>query len=129
MELALNLAWIVLTALMYGLWMRFGLQVGSSRRAQFVALALVILILFPVISVTDDLMTAQNPAETDCCQRKGHACTNSQLTLQPVAALVAPAFSGQSSGSFQFAALGYLPAPLVRVPAMDSIQNRPPPAA
>jgi hypothetical protein len=129
MELALNLAWIVLTALMVGLWVRFAPHEGSSRRGQLVALALVILILFPVISVTDDLMTAQNPAETDCCQRKGHVCAIAQHTLHPSAALILPAFSGFSSGSFQSAAQGYLSTPLVKVPAMGSIQNRPPPTA
>jgi hypothetical protein len=129
MELALNLAWIVLTALMYGLWLRFAPQEGSSRRAQLIALALVILILFPVISVTDDLITAQNPAETDCCQRKGHACTNAHLPPHPVAAIILPPDSGQPAGTIHFSMQGNLLSPQVTIPAMGSMENRPPPAA
>ena len=37
---------------------------------QLVALLLLIVVLFPVISVTNDLMAAQNPAETDSVQRR-----------------------------------------------------------
>ena len=40
--------------------------------SQFVAMALVILILLPAISMTDDLIAAQNPAEVDCCARRDH---------------------------------------------------------
>lgn len=36
---------------------------------------------FPVISVTDDLVILQNPAELDCCARRqigtGHFCVRS----------------------------------------------------
>jgi hypothetical protein len=43
---------------------------GATRRTQMVALAVLILILFPVISVTDDLQAIQNPAEVDSCLRR-----------------------------------------------------------
>jgi len=69
METVLNLAWALLVMLMFGLWMRFAPHTGPNRRGdspriQFVALAVLILLLFPVISVTDDLQAIQNPAET-----------------------------------------------------------------
>jgi hypothetical protein len=129
MELTLNLAWMLLAALMFWLWMRHALREGASRRTQLVALAVVILILLPVISVTDDLMAAQNPAETDCCQRKDHVCSNAHSLPHAVAALALPVFTELSSDSLRLAAPRNLPAPLVEIPALTSIQNRPPPAA
>jgi hypothetical protein len=129
MELTLNLAWMVLATLMCWLWMRFTPQQGPTRRTQLVALALVILILLPVISVTDDLMAAQNPAETDCCQRKHHACSSEHPQLYAVAALSLPLLAGPSFGWRRVAVPRNLTTPQVKIPAMSSIQNRPPPAA
>lgn len=128
MELALNLAWMMLTALMCGLWMRYAPVKGVDRRTQFVALALVLLILFPVISVTDDIVMAQNPAETDYCQRKDHAVENAHVTLHPVAAAILPVITAVSSESSQLIQQGHLPALAATVRGMDRIQSRPPPA-
>jgi hypothetical protein len=129
MELTLNLAWMVLAMLMFWLWLHHAPRDGESRRTQLLALAVVILIMFPVISVTDDLLTAQSPAETDCCQRKAHACSNAlSSTPHMVADLALPVFAEFSFGHQRIAPLGNLPAPLVKIPAMGSIQNRPPPA-
>jgi hypothetical protein len=129
MELALNLGWMVLTALMCGLWLYHAPAKGASRRTQLIALAVVVLIMLPVISVTDDILMAQNPAETDCYQRKDHAGTSGHPTVHPVANTILLFFVPPSSDSFQSAALGNPLAPVVKVPATDSIQNRPPPAA
>jgi hypothetical protein len=129
MELFLNLAWIALAAAMCWLFMRYAPRERGDRRTQLVALALVILILFPVISVTDDLTMAQNPAETDCCQRKGHVYAGTHATLHPVAILISSTIAALCSHSFNFAAPAHMIAPHVSVPALDSIENRPPPAA
>jgi hypothetical protein len=128
MELFLNLAWMLLATLTYWLWVSYAPRKGADRRTQLVALALVMLILFPVISVTDDLMTAQNPAETDCCQRKGHVHVNDHPMLHPVPEFALPSFAAIHSGSTCFAVPDNLTAPPVKVPALHSIQNRPPPA-
>ena len=117
MELFLNLAWVALAALMFCLWLRFASHTGpdrriENRRAQFVALAVLLLILFPVISVTDDLQALQNPAETDTCQRRNHIVSNAH-SIFPT----------------RIAAPGRLPAPVIDHPALAPIQNRPPPAA
>ena len=72
MELVLNLAWAFLASIMVGLWLRLAVRTGVNLRMQFVALAVLLLILFPVISVTDDLQVAQNPAEADCLVRRDH---------------------------------------------------------
>jgi hypothetical protein len=129
MELVLNLAWALLAAIMVCLWTRFAPRNGANRRMQFVALAVLLLILFPVVSVTDDLQAAQNPAEADCLVRRDHACSTAHSILPHVAALPPPIFDGLSFGVRRIAAPG---ASLVRVsdhPALGPIQNRPPPVA
>jgi hypothetical protein len=134
MELLLNLAWALLAALMLCLWLRFAQRTGTERRMQdrrmqFVALALLLLILFPVISVTDDLQAIQNPAETDSCQRRDHIVASPHSIFPAGAALPLPVFAELSFGILRIAAPGSLRAPVVDHPALAPIQNRPPPAA
>src|ERR1035437_9217781 len=85
MELILNLAGLLVAAAMACLWLRWAPRKGFDRRTQLVALALLILILFPVISVTDDLLAAQNPAETDYLVRRDHLVSSAR-PIFPVAA-------------------------------------------
>lgn len=134
MELVLNLAWVMLAALMFCLWPRFAARTGlqkptQDRRMQFVALAVLVLILFPVISVTDDLQALQNPAEADCCLRRVHAVPNTNSIFPPVAALPVPVFAELSFAFVRLAAPGRLSAPVVDHPGLVSIDNRPPPVA
>ncbi len=129
MELTLNLAWMTLTALMLGLWMRHAPREGVSRRAQLIALAVIILILFPVISVTDDLMAAQNVAETDSCQRKDHVSSDNHCAHFAIAHSFLPTIAALYFGSEHVSVQHILPAPLVEIAAMTPIQNRPPPLA
>jgi hypothetical protein len=96
-----------------------------------VTLAVVIVILFPVISVTDDLQMAQNPAEADAyylSTRRDHVAVSSHSIFPTVATLPPPVFAEFSFGFLRFAAPGNRPAPLVEIPALASVQNRPPPA-
>jgi hypothetical protein len=132
MELALNLVWACLAVVLLRFWMRYDSQAGTSGQTQFVALALLILILFPVISVTDDLQMAQNPAEADAyylCTRRDHAVASPHSIFPVAAALPIPVFAGISFGHPRYAAPSNLAAPTVLNPALASIQNRPPPAA
>ncbi len=114
-----------------GLWLRMASQ-GSDGSAhwgiQLVALLLLIVVLFPVISVTDDLMAAQNPAETDSVQRR-----NLEVSVLHAAAICAdvPMDSWRT------------PDPQVRLrlrartqrvalpqaPALAPVEDRPPPIA
>lgn len=58
MELVLNAFWFVLALASFGLWWRRGLRCGPGYGARFhglVALCCVLFILFPAISMTDDL--------------------------------------------------------------------------
>jgi len=129
MELFLNLGWALSAALLVCIWLRFAARTGASRQTQLVALALLVLILFPVISVTDDLQAMQNPAEVDSCQRRGHAGLCAHAILAPVAALPSPVFSVFSEGLTRLATPAAIPSPVFDQPGLAPIQNRPPPVA
>ena len=81
MELTLNLVWLVLAVLLVKHWLSHTARGRARTLTHIAALGMLILILFPVISVTDDLVAAQNPAELDCCVRRIDAdfCTHSNL--------------------------------------------------
>ncbi|MGA3082617.1 MAG: hypothetical protein ABSD44_14800 [Terracidiphilus sp.] len=127
MELILNLVWLLLAILMVRVWLRHARRTGASTRTQIAALAMLILILLPVISVTDDLQTIQNPAEVDCA-RRNHAATSPHSIFHAIATLPPPVLAELSFGFSGFAAPAAFHAPLVEIPALSSIQNRPPPA-
>jgi hypothetical protein len=127
MELILNLAWALSAVAILCIWLRYARLAGASRRTQVVALAVLILILFPVISVTDDLQAMQNPAETDSCLRRVHAVSSPHSILPTVAALRPPVLAEVSFGILQVATPGSRPTPATSHPALQPIQNRPPP--
>jgi hypothetical protein len=129
MEIFLNLAWALSAVVFFSIWLRHSCHVGTDRRTQLVALAVLVLILFPVISVTDDLQAMQNPAEADCCLRRDHVVSNAHSLLPAVAALPPPAFAELPFGFLQLTAQGSLASPVVDRYALAPIQNRPPPAA
>jgi hypothetical protein len=70
-EFSLNLAWAAMATAMFILWLRVRSSRQSNGGMQLAALTVCILILLPVISISDDLMTAQVPAETDTSLRWG----------------------------------------------------------
>lgn len=130
MEIILNLVWALLTIFMVWAWIRTNGRTGHSRGGQIVAITLLIAILFPVISVTDDLMAAQNPAETDTCLRRDHLLPFHVHTPLPVVALPAvPAFLGIALGPSRYVSPQSLMPQSAYQPALASIQNRPPPVA
>lgn len=132
MELTLNLGWALVAVWILYAWVRMAPRTAMDRRTQFVALAVVIMILLPVISETDDLIAAQNPAEFDCSvyiARRDHDGSSPHSIVPAAAAPPAPAFAGLSFAYVHVAAPGYRAAPFVEHPALGPIQNRPPPAA
>lgn len=129
MELTLNLGWALVAVWMLCAWVRIAPHAVRDRRAQFVALAVVILILLPAISMTDDLLAAQNPAEIDCCVRRDHGCTNPHSIVPVTAALPLPVSRGIEFGFLQLSAPRLFSAPHVKSVAPGAIHNRPPPAA
>ena len=130
MELTLNLGWALVAMWMLCAWVRTAPRRATDRRIQMVALAVVILILLPAISMTDDLVAAQNPAEIDCCVRRDHDHgANPHSTLPPTTSFLPPSFAGISIIIVGIAAPSNLPSLFVENPSLAPIQNRPPPAA
>jgi hypothetical protein len=129
MELVLNLAWVLLATLMFSLWLRFAPPTGRDRHLQLVALTVLLLILFPVISVTDDLQAVQNPAETDSLLRRNHGCLPAQSIFPAVAALPLSAMAEAPFGFLGMTTPGIPQAPVFDEPALVPIENRPPPSA
>jgi hypothetical protein len=129
MELALNLGWTAMAIAMCWLWVRHAPHEGPGRRAQFIALALVLVSMFVVITMYDDMAMAQNPAETRCFQNDDklgphvHTPLHPAVTLAPTIAVEIPLSTFRSTGA------GSMPVPTMRVLVLSSIQNRPPPAA
>lgn len=130
MELILNLVGVFVAVAMVCLWLRWAPRAGLDRRTQLVALVLLILILFPVISVTDDLLAALSPAETDSCLRRDQVGSGAH-SMFPLAAEVTTALLVDLPfGLLRFAAPGTLPsAAVVKAPALAPIESRPPPTA
>jgi hypothetical protein len=125
----LNLEWVVLATLMCCLWVRHASREGPGRRAQFVALALVLVMMFVVISIYDDMAMAQNAVETRCFQREDDLAAHAHAPLHPAVALIPTLAAELRFSTFLYAVPGSLLVPTVKVPALSSIQNRPPPAA
>jgi hypothetical protein len=128
MELTLNLGWVLVAVWMLCAWLRVAPRAARERRAQFVALAVVILILLPAISMTDDLMAAQNPAEIDCSVRRDHGCLAPHSLVPVTTARPQPGFLAPESGFLQTRVPSLAAAPFVQNPSLNSIENRPPPA-
>ena len=129
MELTLNLGWVLLALWMLGAWLRIAPKAHRGRRAQLVALSVVILILLPAISMTDDLIAAQNPAELDCCARRDYDCLHAHASVLTSSARPEPAFGCQAAGVVQLLPRDLQANPLAKIPALASIRNRPPPSA
>jgi len=131
LELVLNLVGALVAAGLIGLWLRVASQGcdGSAHwRIQLVALLLLIVILFPVISVTDDLMAAQNPAETDSIQRR-----NLEVSVLHAAAVCADVPEDSWRAPDPQVRLRLLArtqrVSLPKAPALSPVENRPPPIA
>ena len=127
MELLLNLVWLLTAALLLRSWVRQSPRRGRNLTLQIAALAMLLLILFPVISVTDDLQAAQNPAETETLLRRGHFAS-SDPTSPAIASLPVPFFQG-----IALCALGLVLMAVVaqspQRPSLLRLEIRPPPAA
>ncbi len=129
MESLLNLVWVLMAVSCLCLWFRFGGRTGCDRRVSFVALVMLLIILFPVVSVSDDLWSVQNPAETDTCQRRAHRDLCLHTSLPAIATLPLPAFAELSFAIQRFSVSLHSSQPVPDNPALDPIQSRPPPIA
>ena len=134
MELVLNLVGVLVAACLVSAWLLLWFESSSLRSGRLaihlIALVLLIVIVFPVISVTDDLYQAQNPAETDSVQRRILAVSAipiatadfSGLRIDELLPLPEQQVVWRSSMEIACASLP-------RAPILRSIENRPPPTA
>jgi hypothetical protein len=130
MECALNLLWAALAAVMMRHWMRYAPRKGATRWVQAVALGASLLILFPVISLTDDLLVAQNPTDTlTLCSRREHVVAGPCSIFNGDAAPPPPVLSLISISFVRVGAPFYLPVLAVDNATLACIRSRPPPVA
>lgn len=130
MEIILNLAWALCSVTLAWLWIRNAESNPVPRHAQLLALAMVMLVLLPAISLSDDRMAMQGPAETDTCVRRalhldeGHPPVVPVSFAQPEQIFASLPWNGYAQMAIQTIRLA--PAP----PLLDrSLDRRPPPQA
>jgi bacteriorhodopsin len=129
LELFLNIAGALIALAMVCLWLRSTTGTSRDRRIQFVALVVLLLILFPTISMTDDLLAVQNSTETDVYVRLDHLYTSAQSFLPVAITMMVETVDEHRATSLHEAVPGTPPASLMNPPAMAPIENRPPPVA
>jgi hypothetical protein len=127
METFLNLAWAMLAIAGVCLWARVERRSGAERRLPLIALAMLVVILFPVISVSDDLWSIQNPAETDSCLRRDHPGLGVHSIFLDFAAFAVPSFVQFPLNFVKGAPTFRATLCVTATPAMSEIENRPPP--
>lgn len=134
-EIFFNLLWLALSALLLGLWLfhRRGAadhSLRSSEGIQFIALALLIVVLLPVVSLTDDLQACTMPAESEHLSRRGDFQTVADFTLRAVS-VIAGLFSFDTTPNAHTFACLSLPAEIEKPGAgyLRILGTRPPPAA
>lgn len=130
MELVLNLGWVVLAIVMCWLWTRHpALRERTPRGTQLVALTLVLATMFVVITLYDDMAMAQSAAETSGVQREDASSgTNAQAAHHQPATFTQPQSLKLSFGACHVGVLTDHAFQPVFLPALMSIQNRPPPS-
>ena len=129
MELILNFAWALVAVTMLYAWLIVAPFSARERRGQFVALAVVILILLPAISMTDDLLAAQSPAEVVTSVRRDHDETPGASGMaQHALAMPCQVYAGLPLAVAYFPATDPFFSAVPETAARGPIQNRPPPA-
>jgi len=69
-EIVLNLAWALCSAGLIAYWWRYRAANTQPMRMQVFALSMAVLLLLPVISLSDDLASMQGASETDGSVRR-----------------------------------------------------------
>jgi O-antigen ligase len=128
MELFLNITWLLVAGTIVCLWLPGKGRARAERRRQIIAISVLIAILFPVISVSDDLLAIQNASEADNYPRRDHLIPSSANPVQPLLAITMPSiFAGLGFGFPRLISPGLLPVHEPDRPEMAGIDSRPPP--
>jgi hypothetical protein len=94
-----------------------------------VALIMLVVILFPVISVSDDLWSIQNPAETDGSPRRDQLVSNFHSIVPDIASLPEAPFAERSPQFARADAVAQRVSSVFDDAVLTAIENRPPPVA
>jgi hypothetical protein len=128
MELFLNLAWVLVAGTLVYRWLEGGGSNNPDWRPQLIAIAVLIAILFPVISMSDDLLTVQSTFEADNYLRRDHLAPSATPVPPGLAIVTAVIFAGFGFGFMRFAAPSRLPIEKPQRFEITTISNRPPPS-
>ena len=135
MELFFNLLWLALSSLILSFWLlRRNRWADDSLRSsvavQLIAVALLIVVLLPVVSLTDDLQACTMPAESEHLSRRGDFQMIADFFLHAVSVVIAGWVSLDSSPQPQTLAWLSLPAEKETTSAgyLRILGSRPPPA-
>lgn len=129
MELILNALWAILAVIGLLSVLRSSGHSPARRRSQLFAIAMVLTILFPAISISDDLWAAQHPLEEDGWFRR-HDQTAQPHTLaqEHAPALLTSIFHAPGLAFLGHAPLILRAATFPLAPALLVPSIRPPPA-
>ena len=131
MELLLNLMWLLLALPAYWLW-RGRISASAGRRFSslqcLLALACCLIVLFPVISATDDLRAMRAEMEESVPskrigQRSGDKPSISRYQSQPSVPVLASVFSPQTEAPFVLPAFAM---PIVAGASISATGRAPP---
>jgi hypothetical protein len=96
MELLLNLFWVTFALIAVGMWWHVRSEQRCNRLPQLVVLSCALILLFPVVSVTDDLHPIRPEMEESSPSKKiraaAHASSNHFRVLDSLPAQVACSF-------------------------------------
>ena len=130
MEVFLNLVWLFTTAFVFVWWRVEGCRTARGWRSGAVALSCVALLLFPVISMTDDLARPVCAEDAGANRRVNASSAHHAGDHAPFCAALPTSYAG--TGSYSPDATGLLPAPHSRhahAPASRaSVVDRAPPS-
>lgn len=136
MELLCNLVWVAVTAALWSSWLVRRRHARSASilptiALQLISLAAVTAILLPVISITDDLQAANNPAEVErSAGKRDHFVSFQQAhhCAPGVVALVVPCLRPSFLTRFSLLPTDFAVPPKGTAHAFKQL-SRPPPAA
>jgi len=129
-ELVLNLAWAFCAIGLIGFWWRNRTANPQPVRMQLFALGMVVLLLLPVISVSDDLLAMQGASETDSSVRRILHENLGQLSTSPAFMALPPDITASIASFHLLREIVHIPTPAsITTLASRSYANRPPPLA
>lgn len=129
MESFLNIVWAALGLLLLCGWLRSDQQTDHGRGRQIVAILVLIAVLFPVISVSDDLVAMQGATEVTNSQKRDYLDPAGSHSLFPVIFAILPSLTAQAVFRMPSFVLSGTPSVAARDRLVSvDIQNRPPPA-